>query len=73
MKTKFTTSPFLILISTVIIVAAIFLLNDTLSLVMVYVIGIIGSLGLVAFFTFHRWNKKKGHYKYKTDVNSHNE
>lgn len=72
MKTKFSISPFLILLLTALIVAAIFLLNDTLSLVMVYLIGVIGSLGIIAFFTFHRWTNKKNQH-YKTDIDSHNE
>ena len=67
------TSPILMLITTILIVAAIFLLDDNVSLIMTYVIGAAGSFGIIGYFIFHKWNKRKK-AGYKTDnINGHNE
>lgn len=49
----------MILLGTITIIALIFTLNKTISLFLIYVMGMAGSLGLVIYFTAHRWNKKK--------------
>jgi hypothetical protein len=59
----------MILIGTVVTVALIFFINEKISLFMIYVMGMTGSLGMIVFFTAHRWNKKKK-YDYKTNTES---
>lgn len=70
---KLLTNPFFFLIISIIVIAGTFLYTGTVSIIITYIVAIMGSVGLILVVMYHRWTKNKKNEKHISNIELHNE